>query len=471
MTSTDDAAKKRRRRNEWLIAGAVIALFAAIAGGMVWYKARATRALEDLTYVPRNVAMTPEMELLREFVRIDTSTPAGSANGARWVASQLQKRGIAAELIESAPGRLNVYARIKGRERGDGLMLFNHIDVVEANPKEWTAPPFEGRVVGDQLYGRGALDMKALAICQLLAFADVTKSPAPPAHDLVFLATADEETGSEFGMRWLLEHRPDVFADIRYGITEGGLTELMREKMTYFGIEIGGKQLVELIATGNDIDSLRKARFALEPYMFPREPERVLPEVEEYLRTVAPTRVAFAGYFADIHQTIRNGDFWRIPPSYRDLMQNSLWATAPVKKGDRFEMTVTLLNLPDEQPAARIAFVEKVVAPFGTNITVKTKEGPVPLSPDDTPLFEILKKEGERRYSVPAGTQIAYRSFTDSRFLRPRGIIAYGVSPYPVDYFQSITIHGANERIRLQAFTEGIAYMRNVVSEWARGTR
>ncbi len=133
-------------------------------------------------------------------------------------------------------------------------------------------------------------------------------------------------------------------------------------------------------------------------------------------------------------------------------------------------MTITLLNLPDEQPAKRIAFVEKIVAPFGVKLTVKTQEGPVPLSPDDTPLFAILKKEGERRYKVPAGTQIAYRSFTDSRFVRPKGIIAYGVSPYPVDYFQSITIHNANERIRLQAFMEGIAYMRAVVGEWARAT-
>lgn len=467
--TVDEEARKRRHRTERIVAAAVILLFTAVTAGVLWWKLRETEQLRDSTYVPRKVEMTPEMELLQEFVRIDTSTPAGSANGARWVAAQLQKRGIAAEMIESAPGRLNVYARVKGRNRGNGLMLFNHIDVVAANADEWTSPPFEGRVVGDQLYGRGALDMKALAICQLLAFADVARAAAPPAHDLVFLATADEETGSEFGMRWLLEHRPDVFADVQYGLTEGGLTELMREQMTYFGIEIGGKQLVEVIASGTDLEAMRRARFALEPYMFPREAERVLPEVDEYLRTVAPTRVAFRSYFENIHQTIRDGQFWRLPPSYRDLMQNSVWATAPLKKGDRYEMTVTLLNLPDEQPAKRIAFVENVVRPFGLSVAVKTQEGPVPLTTDDTPLFALLKKEAERRYKVPAGTQIAYRSFTDSRFIRPRGIIAYGVSPYPVDYFQSISIHGPNERIRLQAFMEGIGYLKTVVAEWARG--
>ena len=305
----------------------------------------------------------------------------------------------------------------------------------------------------------------------MLAFAGIARGATPPAHDLVFLATADEETGSEFGMRWLLAHRPDVFADVRYGITEGGVTELMREQMIYFGIEIGGKQLVELIVSAPDIEAVRKARFALEPYMFPREAERVLPEVDEYLRTVAPTRIAFRQYFENIQQTIRDGQFWRLPASYRDLMQNSVWATAPVKKGDRYEMTVTLLNLPDEQPAKRIELVETVVRPFGVAVAVKTQEGPVPLTTDETPLFAILKKEAERRYKVPAGTQIAYRSFTDSRFLRPHGIQAYGVSPYPVDYFQSITIHAANERIRLQAFTEGIGYMANVVGEWARATQ
>lgn len=456
-------------RNERIVAAIVVLIAAAIAGGMVWWARYEEEQLErDRRYIPKEAKITPEVLLLQELVRIDTSHPKGAAAGARWIAAYLQKHGVAAELIESAPDRLNVYARIRGKARGEGLLLFNHIDVVPPGPG-WKAAPFSGHIGLNMMFGRGTLDMKALTVCQLLVFVDLARSGRPPAHDLVFLATADEETGSEYGMRWLLANRPDVFEGVKYGITEGGVTEMMTERMTYFGIEVGGKQRVVHTVEGSDLESMREARFALEPYMFPREPERVMPEVRRFFRDLAPTRMAFKPMIEDIDRTIARGDFWRLPVTYRDLVQNSLWVTAPVQAGDGWSMTVTHANLPDERPENRIAAIERLVAPYGLRIgEIRHKEGPVPISPDDTPLFAILRAEAERRYKVKAGLQILYRSATDARFLRPRGIICYGVSPYPVDYFQSISIHGADERIRLDFFLDGVGYMDAVVKAWAR---
>ncbi|HEX8618230.1 MAG TPA: M20/M25/M40 family metallo-hydrolase [Thermoanaerobaculia bacterium] len=472
MTSggPDPDARKRRHRNERIAAAALILVVAAAAGSVLWWKQHVDRQLRDNTYIPQKVTITPEMELLREYIRIDTSTPAGAANGARWVAAQLQKRGIQAEIIESAPNYLNVYARIRGKARGNGLLLFNHVDVVAPNG-EWTHPPFSGAISGDQMFGRGALDMKSQAICQLLAFADVAKR-GQPAHDLIFLATADEETGSRYGMQWLLANRPDIFADVQYGLTEGGITELMREKMTYFGIETGGKQLVALSLEAPDHESLRRARMSLEPHMFPREPQRLLPEVARFMKTIAPTRFAFRPYLADIEQTIRDGQFWRLPASYRDYLQNMVWIDAPKQQNGRWIMNVQLMNLPDENPDQRIAWLAAAVQPYGVRIgEVRVKEGPVPLSPIDNPLFELVKKEAATRYGVVAGEQIQYRSTSDARFLRSRGIVAYGVAPFPIDFFQSLSIHNGNERIRLQWYMQGIDFMKSVVGQWARGTR
>lgn len=464
------AVDPRRHRNERIVAASAIVLLAAIAAGVVWWSRSITEELgRDQRYIPRQVAVTPEVEMLQEYVRIDTSTPAGVAEGARWLIAQLRARGVTAELIESTPGRFNVYARVRGRERGEGLILFNHIDVVPPGDVQWTHPPFSGKVVGDQLWGRGAVDMKAMAICQLLAFADVARGDVP-AHDLVFLATADEETGSAHGMQWLLEHRPDIFEGIRYGITEGGITEIMATRMTYFGIETGGKQLVELTLEAADVEALRRARIALEPYMFPREPQRLLPEVRRYLKTIAPTRMAFKPYLADIDRTIATGEFWRLPAPYRDLLQNTLYVKAPAKDGDGWSMLVRQVNLPDEIPERRIEWLETEVAAYGVRVgKVLSKQGPVPLSSDQTPLFELLASEARQRYGVPAGPQILYRSATDSRFLRRQGIVCYGVSPYPVTFFQSNAIHGRDERIHVHAFLEGIGYMRNVVGKWSEG--
>jgi acetylornithine deacetylase/succinyl-diaminopimelate desuccinylase-like protein len=465
-----DAAKKRRHRNERIGAVIGIVIAASITFGVIRWSEREREELErDRRYVPKATAVTPEIKLLQEYVRIDTSTPAGVAAGARWLAAYLHKHGVAAEIIESAPNRLNVYARVRGRDRGQGLLLFNHIDVVAPGPG-WKAPPFEGFIGLNMLYGRGTLDMKALAIGQMLAFVEIARRGRPPAHDLVFLATADEETGSELGMRWIIANRPDVLEGVKFGITEGGITEMMTERMTYFGIEVGGKQQVVFTVLGDDLESMQKARIALEPLMFPREPERVLPIVRRHFRQLAPTRTAFRPMLEDIDRTIADGDFWRLPPPYRDLTQNTVWVTTPARSGEQWSMTIRQANLPDEIPDERIAFVMKMLEPYGLRLgSVLQKEGPVPVSPDNTPLFGMLAREAERRYQVQAGLQILYRSASDARFLRPLGIVCYGVSPYPVDFFQSLSIHGVDERIRLDYFMDGVGYLQNVVNEWAAG--
>src|SRR6185369_13184345 len=112
----------------------------------------------------------------------------------------------------SVPLRANLYARIRGKQAGDGLMLINHMDVVPASPQGWTKPPFRAEIYGNMMWGRGTFDMKGIGIAQLEAFIAVATAGRPPEHDIVFLATADEESGSGLGTRWLLDHRPDLFA-------------------------------------------------------------------------------------------------------------------------------------------------------------------------------------------------------------------------------------------------------------------
>lgn len=465
------ARKKRRHRNERIAAAVLVLIVAALAGAAIWFNRSEEReVLSDIRYIPKRTVLTPEAKLLRQYVQIDTSTPAGIAEGARWLAARLAERGIRAELIESTEGRLNVYARIRGKKPGNGLLLFNHIDVVPPG-EGWKHPPFAAVTEYNQMHGRGVLDMKAIALTQLLAFADIANSGRQPEHDLVFLATAEEEQGSRHGMLWLLEHRPDVVEGIGFGITEGGLTEVMTERMTYFGIEVGGKQVVRAVLEGADAETLRQARFRLQRWVVRHDPDRVLPGVRDYFRDIAPTRIASREHLQDIDAAIARGNFWKLPLAYRDFTQNSLWVSAPYVDQGQWKIQVRLLNLPDEEPDARLAWLRGIVAPYGVRVAeVTERNGPVPLSPRDTRLFRILAAEAKKRYQVPAGVQILFRSFTDSRFLRARGIVCYGVSPFPIDYFQSLSIHNRDERIRLDWFGEGIGYMRDAVRAWAFAT-
>ncbi len=457
------------RTRERLVASILVLLVAAGTVAVYIYSQRMRRDRDALLYVPRASPITPSALLLERYIRIRTVNPPGDEiAGARFLAEQLAEAGVKGEIIESAPGRANLYARIKGKHPGDALMLLNHIDVVPPVGK-WDRPPFSGSVLIDRIYGRGAADMKGIAICELQAFRDVAKSGRLPEHDLVFLAVADEERGGALGTQWLLDHRPDVFEGVRYALNEGGITEIQRASMTYFGIETGSKQAIDLDLLAPSRDALLALRRALEPYIQPRETMRILSAVREFFTAVAPTRVENREALQDIDATMRIEKGWLVPVNYAELMMNALWmsGTQP-SDGGGFKMRAVMRNLPDEQPDERIAWLASMAQPFGVKIgEIRQKQGPAPPSTSDTPLFRLIAATATRQYHVPSGPEVLPFSTTDSRFLRSHGIVCYGVQPFPLDFFQSLGIHGANERVRADWFEEGVVFMREIVRQWA----
>ncbi len=435
-----------------------------------FYNLRTETDIGSQLYIPRKERVTPEIRLLQDYIRIDTSNPPGrELPGAEFLAGLLAKNGVKAEIIESAPGRANIYARLRGRRSGEGLLLLNHIDVVPATAKGWSRPPFAAEIVLNQVWGRGALDMKSIAICELLALLDIAHSPRLPERDIIFLGVADEEQGGKFGMVWLLQHRPDIFEGVRYALNEGGITETREERLAYFGVETGTKMSISLQLRAPTADQMSRVRVALEPYMSPRDPDRVLPEVREFLHDLAPQRLEQKPLLQDIDRTIALGKFWLLPRGYKELMQNVIWLGGVKKDHRGATMTVNLYNLPDEDPDRRIAWLRARITPLGATIEeVWTKNGPAPLSSRHTPLFALIEREVRKLYgAVPVGTEILAAASNDSRYLRARGITAYGIWPFPVDFYQTLGIHSVNERIRLDWFLEGITMMRSLVRAYA----
>ncbi|MBY6384590.1 M20/M25/M40 family metallo-hydrolase [Rhodococcus erythropolis] len=170
------------------------------------------------------------VELVSSLIRFDTSntgeleTTKGERACAEWVAAQLQEVGYETEYVESgAPGRGNVFARLKGAESGRGaLMLHGHLDVVPAEPADWSVHPFAGTVQDGYVWGRGAVDMKDMG-GMILALARQFKAEGVvPPRDLVFAFVADEEAGGKYGCQWLVEHRPDLFEGVTEAVGEVG---------------------------------------------------------------------------------------------------------------------------------------------------------------------------------------------------------------------------------------------------------
>ncbi len=162
-----------------------------------------------------------------DLIRIDTTNRGGGdcteRPAAEYVATQLADAGLAPLLLESAPGRANVVVRLPGEDRArPGLLVHGHLDVVPAEPADWSVPPFSGEVADGWVWGRGAIDMKGTVAMMLTVARRLAREGRRPARDVVLAFTADEEDSAEAGSDWLVREHADLFEGCTEGISESG---------------------------------------------------------------------------------------------------------------------------------------------------------------------------------------------------------------------------------------------------------
>jgi acetylornithine deacetylase/succinyl-diaminopimelate desuccinylase-like protein len=168
-----------------------------------------------------------------DLIRIDTTNRGGGdareRPAAEYVAARLAEAGLEPVLLESAPGRANVVARIAGGgdETSAGaaegaLLLHGHLDVVPADPADWSVHPFSGEIRDGVLWGRGAVDMKNADAVLIALAGDWARTGRGPRRDIVLAFTADEEDTAQAGSRWLVERHPELFEGCTEAVGESG---------------------------------------------------------------------------------------------------------------------------------------------------------------------------------------------------------------------------------------------------------
>ncbi len=165
------------------------------------------------------------LEHFRALLRLDTTNPPGNEMMAvRYLDGVLRREGLEPEIVEPAPGRGSLVLRIDGGDRQNALLVSAHLDVVAAEAEHWTHPPFAAEIHDGYLWGRGAVDMKHMAIYGLMAAILAKRQGLKLKRDLVFVGVADEEDGMRVGSKWLVDNRPDLLEGA-YCLTEiGGFT-------------------------------------------------------------------------------------------------------------------------------------------------------------------------------------------------------------------------------------------------------
>ncbi|MEM2738169.1 MAG: M20/M25/M40 family metallo-hydrolase [Candidatus Bathyarchaeia archaeon] len=182
--------------------------------------------------------------LLSDLIKINTTNPPGNeTKAAKFLAETLERDGFKCEILESAPGRGNVITRLKGTGEKPSLLLLSHLDVVAANPKEWSVDPFSGLVKDGFVWGRGAMDMKSMTAMEVMVMKLLKRNGVRLKGDVILAATADEEKGGEYGAGWLVQKYPEkVRAD--YVINEGGGQAIPVDGKNIFTIQTAEKGIL-----------------------------------------------------------------------------------------------------------------------------------------------------------------------------------------------------------------------------------
>lgn len=439
-------------------------------------------ACGEATAAPENPLHLEARNLLVEYIRIDTSNPPGNETlGATWFRDLLSNEGIDARLVGSDPARQSVWARLESGSNAPALLLLHHIDVVPADASEWKVPPFAGETSDGYIWGRGSIDDKSVGIAHLMAFLDLHRSRLALRRDIVFLAVADEEAGGLRGAGELLESNPEIFENVGFVINEGGLNLTIVDRVSFWGIEVDQKVplWLRLTATGEgghgaappaDGGAALKLVEALHALQQLPLETRLVPSVERYFHAVAPARPGERGRtLAGIREAMDSPRMIeQLPESYRLVLSDTMVVTRleagsstnSVPSSATGEIDMRLI--PGSDPEPKLDEI-RALLPAGIEVEVLLSGPTAPASPIDNDLYRILSEEMLASEPGSISGPLVTGGTTDSRFFRRRGVVAYGVSPFKINYYDAAGVHGANERIRSAFFNEGVDLMRNVV--------
>lgn len=419
---------------------------------------------------------TEALEFIRALIRIDsvnTGDPAtigdGETRAARFVQARLEDAGYETTLVEPVPGRASVIARLAGSDPDAGALVAHaHLDVVPVDAADWTHPPFGAEIHDGILYGRGAVDMKDFAGMLLAIARAFRREGIVPRRDLVFAFFADEEAGGVWGARWIVQHRPELFAGATEAISEvGGFSlPLPGDRRAYLvATAEKGVSTATLTARGraahgsrptadNAVVRLAQAVAAVGAHAFPVVRTAALERfVETWERaggrlddlgfaaslidagmrnTASPTVLAAGGKANVIPATASATLDVRIVPGQHDAVRAELATVV----GDDIEVTW----------ARDIAAIE---------------------APVDAALVEVLQRAITAEDADGVVVPYLLPASTDNKHLSRLGIRGYGFVPLrvPADFDVFGQFHAADERVPVEALAFGTRVTARILRE------
>jgi acetylornithine deacetylase/succinyl-diaminopimelate desuccinylase-like protein len=425
------------------------------------------------------------VELCSELIRIDTSNPTSDERAAaEWVVGKLDEVGIESRLYESDPGRASVVTRVEGADRSrPALLLHGHLDVVPADPAEWSVHPFSGEEKDGCIWGRGAVDMKDMDAMLLALLRQWARTGERPPRDVVVAFVADEEAGGVKGARFLVDHHPEEFEGCTEAVSEvGGFSVTLPNDVRMYPIQTAEKGMawMRLVARGrpghgsmqhddNAVVRLAEAVARVGRYEFPvvmTKPVRQFLEalseqlgVEIDLDAADPAEIeALTGRLGSLARmvgaTLRN--------SANPTMLRAGYKSNVIPGGA--EAVVDGRFLPGQEEE----FERQIDALLGEGGVVRewVHRDQAVETDFDGPLVEAmaaaLRAEDDAAlpvpYTMPGGT--------DAKSFERLGMRCFGFSPLllPADLDFAPMFHGIDERVPTEALRFGVRVLQRFVA-------
>ncbi|MDQ5823581.1 MAG: M20/M25/M40 family metallo-hydrolase [Chloroflexota bacterium] len=431
----------------------------------------------------RSDIYTRPAELLQDLLRFDTTNPPGNERECvYYIHNLLYDAGFDTEILGLDDNRPNLVTRLKGRGEAPGLLMQGHVDVVTTYGQDWQHPPFGGDLIDGYVWGRGAIDMKSGVAMMIAALLRARAEGLEPPGDVVLAVLADEEAGSDYGAKYLVEHHPYLFDGVKYAIGEaGGSTEYIGGRK-FYPIQIGEKQMCWMRAIvrgpgGHASLPMRGGAMSKLGHMLTtldnnRLPVHITPPVRQSIEAIAAALSPEMGNMVlgllDSTKTDaildRLGDLGgavrEVARSLDAVLHNTAQPTV-VRGGEKTNVIPSEIVvefdgrlLPGYKPEDMLS---EVGALLGDEVELEVVRFTAFEKPIDMSLYDTLADI--MREMDPEGVPVPYvlSGVTDAVNFAKLDIQSYGFTPMklPEGFNYIETVHAADERIPVEAMDFG----------------
>ena len=421
----------------------------------------------------------PYPEPIVPFDGSGTTRTGDELPAAELLRDKLQADGIESTIYIPGENRGNIVAGLGNPGARPKLLMLSHIDVVPVeDASQWTHDPFGGEIVEGRLWGRGSSDMKQIVAAETMALILLKRAGVKLKGELTLAVCADEESGGAYGFGWMAQHYPEILrAD--YSVNEGGGAPIKVDDRLIYPINVGEKGRMEV-----HIHIVGRGFHASQPWKADNaiyKAEEVIRRIRNYEPEVSVDNAAFTDLktLAGIDEPVTVDNLEEVlakvdevNPSLASYLRAASRMTfvatminAGVKSNSVAEncmITCDVRSLPHQSPAYVQEQIENLLSGVdGVRVEVINTAVSNASTYDSELADHIMtatkKAIGRDDVEFVPGLTVG---FTDSRFVRPLGNVAYGFMPGHPDSDPSKSgAHNINESVDLNTIMSITRYL------------